>query len=77
MSIYNNAFTLFRDVLFQDHEAWTSLMRIISLERQNTSGVSYGKNEYVGSGGLFKGGFFEGGPNRGVTVLSTDSIVGM
>ena len=52
MPIYSKVFILFRDVLFQDHEAWTSFLSILFVRMIKHQ---WGLIWQVGSGGLFQG----------------------
>ena len=62
--MYNDVFILFRDVLFKDHEAWTSSLCIHFARKINANGVSHGQNQRVGNGSLFEGKLFRGAISR-------------
>ena len=57
ISVYNNAFINFRDVLFQDHEAWTIFFYVNFVETiKHQRGLRW-QNQDIGIGGLIEGAY--------------------
>ena len=57
MSIYNNVFIFFRDVLSRIMKPGQASSVSISLERQNASGVLYGKINMLAVGAYSRGAY--------------------